>query len=72
MDVLKQRLVPITDLITPNLAEAAALLGVDPARNAEEMGEQAEALRALGAGAALVTGGDAAGSLEKAVLAASR
>ena len=37
------------------------MLGVDPARNADEMGEQAQALRSLGAGAALVTGGDAAG-----------
>lgn len=62
LDVLKQRLVPIADLMTPNLTEAAALLGVDPARGADEMGQHAEALRALGARAALVTGGDADGS----------
>ena len=62
LDVLKQQLIPIADLITPNLAEAAALLGVDPARSADEMGEQAQALRALGARAALVTGGDASGA----------
>jgi hydroxymethylpyrimidine/phosphomethylpyrimidine kinase len=50
------RLLPRAALITPNLHEAAALLG-RPVRTPDEMRAAAAALRALGAGAVLVKGG---------------
>ncbi|MFD7309824.1 bifunctional hydroxymethylpyrimidine kinase/phosphomethylpyrimidine kinase [Promicromonospora sp. NPDC059942] len=55
--VLRDELLPLADLVTPNLPEAAVLLGVDPARDGTEAADQARALRALGTGFALVKGG---------------
>lgn len=55
--VLRDELLPLADLVTPNLPEAAVLLGVDPARDAAEAADQARALNALGARFALVKGG---------------
>ncbi|MFD7024864.1 bifunctional hydroxymethylpyrimidine kinase/phosphomethylpyrimidine kinase [Promicromonospora sukumoe] len=55
--VLRDDLLPLADLVTPNLPEAAVLLGVDPARDGREAADQARALRALGVGYALVKGG---------------
>ncbi|MFD6448235.1 bifunctional hydroxymethylpyrimidine kinase/phosphomethylpyrimidine kinase [Promicromonospora sp. NPDC060204] len=55
--VLRDELLPLADLVTPNLPEAAVLLGVDPARDGAEAADQARALRALGTGFALVKGG---------------
>ncbi|KAJ54261.1 hydroxymethylpyrimidine kinase [Actibacterium mucosum KCTC 23349] len=58
VDALKSVLVPRATLLTPNLPEAARLLdaseGTDPVA-------QGKALRGLGAGAALMKGGHAAG-----------
>ncbi|HWB43973.1 MAG TPA: bifunctional hydroxymethylpyrimidine kinase/phosphomethylpyrimidine kinase [Hyphomicrobiaceae bacterium] len=54
-------LIPAATLITPNLAEAARLLGASAARTMAEAEEQARALRALGCGAVLVKGGHGAG-----------
>jgi hydroxymethylpyrimidine/phosphomethylpyrimidine kinase len=54
---LRARLLPLATLITPNLAEAAALLGTSEARNEQEMGEQGAELLAIGARAVLVKGG---------------
>ncbi len=51
------------DLLTPNLPEAARLLGTAPARNADEMEQQGQALRALGARAVLMKGGHADGDI---------
>jgi len=48
---------PLAALITPNLAEAAALTGTDPAQSVAEMAAQARALVGAGARAALVKGG---------------
>ena len=45
------------DLLTPNLSEAAALLGAEPARDEAEMARQGRELRALGARAVLMKGG---------------
>ena len=59
---LKGRLVPRARLLTPNLPEAAALLGAGAARDEQEMAEQARALQALGARAVLVKGGHADGA----------
>jgi hydroxymethylpyrimidine/phosphomethylpyrimidine kinase len=54
---LKQRLFPLTDLLTPNLPEAASLLGVDIAKNREEIELQGKALLKLGVKAVLMKGG---------------
>jgi hydroxymethylpyrimidine/phosphomethylpyrimidine kinase len=50
-------LLPLADLLTPNLPEAAALLGLAAATDEAGMIEQGEALRALGARAVLMKGG---------------
>jgi hydroxymethylpyrimidine/phosphomethylpyrimidine kinase len=44
-------------LITPNLPEAAALIGAEEAHDEEEMYAQAQKLLAIGAGAVLMKGG---------------
>jgi hydroxymethylpyrimidine/phosphomethylpyrimidine kinase len=48
-------------LLTPNLPEAAALLGVPIARDESEMCAQGQKLLALGVGAVLIKGGHAGG-----------
>jgi hydroxymethylpyrimidine/phosphomethylpyrimidine kinase len=50
-------LLPHATLITPNIPEAAALLGTRSARSEEELLQQAAALLALGARAVLLKGG---------------
>jgi hydroxymethylpyrimidine/phosphomethylpyrimidine kinase len=62
VDVLRSALMPQAILITPNLLEAAALLGAAPAENEVEMRDQAERLLALGAKAVLIKGGHASGA----------
>jgi hydroxymethylpyrimidine/phosphomethylpyrimidine kinase len=54
---LKQRLIPIAEIITPNLPEAAALTGRNTPANELEMYELIADLRTLGAGAILLKGG---------------
>lgn len=54
-------LVPLADAITPNLHEAAALLGTEPATDVDQMCRQAEALVAVGARRVLVKGGHRTG-----------
>lgn len=49
-------------VVTPNLPEAAALLGTAPAAGEDDMRAQAEKLLALGAGAVLVKGGHGGGA----------
>ena len=56
-------LLPRTSLLTPNIAEAAALLGATPASSAEEIIGQGRALCARGAAAVLMKGGHASGAL---------
>lgn len=58
---LKARLFPQALLITPNLYEAAALLGAEEISSLEEMKEAAVALGKLGPRAVLVKGGHLAG-----------
>ncbi|QPC33211.1 bifunctional hydroxymethylpyrimidine kinase/phosphomethylpyrimidine kinase [Caldimonas thermodepolymerans] len=55
-----EQLLPRATLVTPNRDEAAWLLGVD-ALAQEQLPEAAARLRALGARAVAITGGDAAG-----------
>ena len=56
VDALKRLLLPRADVLTPNLPEAAALLGV-PGIARSDMREAASALRALGPGNVLLKGG---------------
>lgn len=66
---LREALVPKAAVITPNLPEAAALLGCDEAVTRGAMAEQAEALRALGCAAVLLKGGHLDGEESPDVLA---
>ena len=59
---LRARLMPRAAVVTPNLPEAAALLGTAPARSEAEMETQARALIKLGAQAVLLKGGHGNGS----------
>jgi hydroxymethylpyrimidine/phosphomethylpyrimidine kinase len=61
-EALLTALIPCALIITPNLAEAAALLEAPLARTEEEMREQGERLLALGPQAVLVKGGHAGGT----------
>jgi hydroxymethylpyrimidine/phosphomethylpyrimidine kinase len=57
VSALKERLLPLAMLITPNLPEAGVLLDLEPAQDEPGMIQMAEALRALGPQAVLVKGG---------------
>ena len=58
VDAIKRRLLPLATLVTPNLPEAAILLGSQQARNEEEMVAQGKALLgATGCHAVLIKGG---------------
>ena len=54
-DALRERLVPLTDVVTPNIAEAQVLAGREA-----EAAELARAVHSLGAKAVAVTGGHGA------------
>ena len=57
VESVRERLLPRVDCLTPNLAEAAALLGEGIAESEADMARQGSALIALGARAVLVKGG---------------
>jgi hydroxymethylpyrimidine/phosphomethylpyrimidine kinase len=61
--VVRERLLPLADLVTPNAPEAAALLGIVPDRVVDVAGlaEAGRRLVELGASAALVKGGHLGG-----------
>ena len=59
---LSEQIVPITTLLTPNLPEAARLLGIDEATTTNAMSEQGNALLAMGSKAVLMKGGHGAGA----------
>jgi hydroxymethylpyrimidine/phosphomethylpyrimidine kinase len=61
IDTLRTVLLPRATLVTPNLPEAAKLLGEAEAKDERAMSEQAIALRRLGAKAVLIKGGHAQG-----------
>ena len=65
---LRTELLPLVDLITPNLPEAADLLGVEEADEEAAMYAQVAALRKLGP-AVLLKGGHLAGSESPDLLA---
>lgn len=58
---LRREVLPLADLVTPNLDEAAALLGTEPAADLAGMRDQAAALLELGARRVLLKGGHLAG-----------
>jgi hydroxymethylpyrimidine/phosphomethylpyrimidine kinase len=60
--LLREKLLPLATVITPNLDEASALTGL-PVSNPDEMRVAAQKLHAMGAAAVVVTGGH----LEKAI-----
>ena len=61
LDILKQALIPRALVLTPNLPEAAALLGAAAAESEAAMLAQARALIALGAKTVVLKGGHASG-----------
>lgn len=69
--VVKTRLLPLATIVTPNLPEAAALLGEPEARDRDEMARQALRLVGLGANMALVKGGHLPGNDSPDVLASA-
>jgi hydroxymethylpyrimidine/phosphomethylpyrimidine kinase len=69
IDVVTLGLMPIASLVTPNLPEAAALLGEAAATTRQEMAEQAGRLRKLGPNAVLVKGGHLDGEDSPDILA---
>ncbi len=60
---LVEGLFPLATLLTPNLPEAATLLGASPAATVAEMRAQGEALRAKGVAHVLMKGGHAEGAI---------
>ena len=62
VDILRRVLVPRASIVTPNLPEAAALLGEPQAQEEAQMRTQAEKLLRVGARAVLLKGGHAGGS----------
>lgn len=59
---LREKLVPLSVVITPNLPEAAVLLDAEPAQSEADMLAQAKALLELGPRAVLIKGGHAEGT----------
>ncbi len=57
VEAVRATLLPRVDCLTPNLAEAAALLGEEIARTEADMARQGRALVALGPRAVLIKGG---------------
>jgi hydroxymethylpyrimidine/phosphomethylpyrimidine kinase len=62
IEALRTKLIPRAALITPNLPEAAALLGEPVAENAAEIERQGRRLLALGCPAVLIKGGHGQGT----------
>ena len=57
VDAMRSKLFPLASIITPNLGEAAALLGAPQAASNDEMVEQATALLDFGSQSVLLKGG---------------
>jgi len=68
LGALKERLCPLATVITPNLPEAAKLLGCEEAFNEDEMRQQARQLIDTGIKAVLVKGGHLSGQTSTDVL----
>ncbi|MEM6712068.1 MAG: bifunctional hydroxymethylpyrimidine kinase/phosphomethylpyrimidine kinase [Pseudomonadota bacterium] len=68
VSALRDSLLPRALVVTPNLPEAADLLGSIEARTEDEMAAQANALLALGAGAVFIKGGHLSGAISPDLL----
>ena len=68
MEALRTVLVPMASVLTPNLPEAAGLLGQPEAKTRDEMAAQARALSDSGPQAVLIKGGHLAGNESPDVL----
>jgi hydroxymethylpyrimidine/phosphomethylpyrimidine kinase len=62
VDALRARLIPLASLVTPNLPEAAALLGGPQAQDEATIENQGRKLLAMGCAAVLIKGGHGQGS----------
>jgi hydroxymethylpyrimidine/phosphomethylpyrimidine kinase len=62
VEALKRRLIPLARVVTPNLPEVAALLGLPVAADDRAIRTQAERLMALGCQAVLIKGGHGTGA----------
>jgi hydroxymethylpyrimidine/phosphomethylpyrimidine kinase len=62
VDALRTKLIPLAELITPNLPEAAALLDETVAADEAMIERQGKRLLSLGAGAVLIKGGHGQGA----------
>ena len=62
VQALKERLLPLASLVTPNIPEACHLLGVDRLTEPEELREASRRLLELGAKAVLLKGGHLEGT----------
>lgn len=62
IDAIRRHLFPLATLVTPNLPEAAALLGTAMAETPDQIDAQAVALQRLGAASVLIKGGHGAGA----------
>ncbi|MGX5656867.1 bifunctional hydroxymethylpyrimidine kinase/phosphomethylpyrimidine kinase [Geodermatophilus nigrescens] len=69
VSAVRDVLLPVADLVTPNVPEAAALLGTAPATTVDELPGQARALLELGPRAVLLKGGHLGGDVSVDVLA---
>ena len=58
---IREHLFPLATLVTPNLPEAAALLGTEPTESEESVDRQAQELAALGVANVLIKGGHGTG-----------
>ncbi|SDQ36839.1 bifunctional hydroxymethylpyrimidine kinase/phosphomethylpyrimidine kinase [Quadrisphaera sp. DSM 44207] len=72
VDAVREELLPLADVLTPNAPEAAVLLERAPAASTDELLEQAHALRALGPRAVLLKGGHLGGEHSVDVLATAQ
>lgn len=62
LEAIRSAVLPVSDLVTPNLPEAAALLGEEPAGDVPAMRDQARRLLALGPKRVLLKGGHLPGA----------
>jgi hydroxymethylpyrimidine/phosphomethylpyrimidine kinase len=71
VDAVRRRLLPLATVITPNIPEAAVLLGSGQAESEAEVIAQAKALLELGARAVLVKGGHGSDNTAVDILASA-
>jgi hydroxymethylpyrimidine/phosphomethylpyrimidine kinase len=68
VDALRRLLIPRAMLVTPNIPEAARLLGLEPATTVDQMIAQAHALQQIGCKAVLLKGGHGKGDTATDIL----